>query len=292
MPVTQAQNIASPLNRTARANTAARSASQSAARAVRTVVVASGKGGVGKTQLAVNLAITLGTRGRHVLLVDANPGLGNADVALNIKPEYGLDQLVKGKVPVEEIMSKGPANVRLVAASRTGDDIAGLPPWQRERVARELAAAAAEGFDYVIIDTAAGAHAGEQWLTLLAPEVVIVTTAEPASLADAYAALKTRIAETNTSPDEPCGFSVLVNMANPLEASRAYRALAQTAQRFLKVVPAYLGHVPVDDSVGTASRRRLPFVLEYADCPAARAVWIIAASLEHGKTGIRSFTGR
>ena len=252
----------------------------------RTVAITAGKGGVGKTQIAANLAVALAALRRRVLLVDGNANAGSAEMALGISPEFDLDSVITGEKNVEEIICKGPAGIGFVRAFRNREGQRGrsgsaaaaagsasLPPWQRERLARQFAASAAE-YDFVVLDVPAAAL--ESRLLPLEPaETIIVTTPEPAALADAYATVKTVVRR------EPAAqVKVLVNMAAGLaDAEAAYRAIASVARRFLGVAPGYAGYVPVDPAVLRACRRRAAFVREYGGEPAAAALRALAWAL-------------
>ena len=257
----------------------------------RTVAITAGKGGVGTTQIAANLAVALAALRRRVLLVDGNANAGSAEMALGISPEFDLDSVISGEKNVEEIICKGPAGIGFVRAFRNREGQRGrsgsaaaaagsasLPPWQRERLARQFAASAAE-YDFVVLDVPASAL--ESRLLPLEPaETIIVTTPEPAALADAYATVKTVVRR------EPAAHvKVLVNMAAGLaEAEAAYRAIASVARRFLGVAPGYAGYVPVDPAVLKACRRRGAFVREYGGEPAAAALRALASALCRAET--------
>ena len=238
--------------------------------APRVLVFCGGKGGVGKTQLAANLAVALAAR-HHVLLLTADlcfaaPGCFHANTTLEL--------IASGERTIDETMHKGPAGIDMLPAIETPLLLAHLPPWQQERLARQISAAAAQR-DFALIDCPA-----ETLPAIAAAEAVVVSTPEAASLAGAYAQVK-RLAQT-----APCTtISLLLNgVEDASEAASTFRKLTQTARRFLGITPACLGWVPSDHSVAKAARRRVPFVVEYADRPAAAALKAIAARLSSAQS--------
>jgi len=238
--------------------------------AARKIVFAGAKGGVGTTQIAANLAAELGLKRNRVLFVDA--GRGNAKVVLGIDPEFDLRHLASGEKSIEEIICEGPGGIGVVPAYVDREQAGVLAPWQRERLLRGLAAAAA-AYDFVLCD--AGAWPPLAGAALDPAEVIVVTTPEPASVAGAYATVK-ELARLNSLTR----VQVVVNMAeDSAVAARAFQAIAHVARRFLGSAPAYLGWVPADVSVTLACKRRVPFVIEYPDRPAAAAVEIMASKL-------------
>jgi len=239
----------------------------------RAIIVAGGKGGVGKTQIAVNLAVALGLKRRSVLLVDGNLDMGGVDLALGMEMGLNLGHAARGERTVEEIVFAGPADIGVVAAPRGEEECAALAPWQRERLARELAAAAA-GCDFLIIDSAAGA-APAAFDLAHRPEVIAVATPDPAAVADAYATAK-HAARCDPRAD----VQVVVNFAaDALEVRRAWHAIAEVAGKFLERLPGFLGHVPQDPLVMRAGRRQEVLVVKYPESPAAEAIAAIAARL-------------
>ena len=249
-------------------------AGQEAERATRRIMFAGGKGGVGTTQIAANLAVALGLKHSRVLFVDATPGIVNTEVILGINLTFDLRHVVTGEKSIEEIICRGPGGIGILPVRRNWEPNAAFAPWQRERLSRGMAAATA-AFDFVLVDAPAGIPAELPRAALDPAEVIIVTTVEPTSLAGAYATVKEL---ARLSPGKKAG--VIVNMASDRsEAARAFRAIAHVAGRFLGTVPGYLGWVPADVSVTDAGRRQTPFVVQSPDQPAAGAVEVIASRL-------------
>ena len=237
----------------------------------RVVVVAGGKGGVGKSNFSLNFSLALQERGRRVLLVDCDTGLGNLDVLLGLCPSRHLGHVLQGECALQEAMVPGPLGLRLLPAASglaasgrgTGADVQRLVA-----VLGEIAATC----DLCVLD--AGAGLGPQVRALLrrAGEILLVTTPEPPALADAYATLKV-IRGDNTRART----RLVVNMAEAArDAEVARQSVTAVAREFLGWTPGYLGFVPRDPLVGRAVRQQEPFLLRGAG-PAARAVRDLAA---------------
>jgi flagellar biosynthesis protein FlhG len=241
---------------------------------VRYLAVTSGKGGVGKSVVALNLAIALGRLGARVLLVDADLGLGAAAVLLGISPPRSLQELLTGECSVAEAAVPGPEGIILLAAAADGEADFWLRPDLRVEVAEELRAFEA-GFDYVVVDTGAGIPAATVDFVAAAGDVALIVTPEPTAIADAYAALKVFLA---------LGAGVrarlLVNMAeSPAEAADLHRRFAELVSRFLGAEIDNLGYIPLDRYVREAVRRQVPLVQGSPVPPAAAAIARIAGRL-------------
>ena len=257
--ITQAEGITKSESQVSRGESVARK-----------LVFMGGKGGVGATHIAVNLAVRLALKKNRVLCVDA--GVGEAKVVLGIDPRYDLQHVLSGERSIEDIISQGPGGIDVLQAHHDRGQAQGFAPWQRERLWRGLAAVAST-YDLVLADTVTGVLSG-----LPAPgpsEVVVVTTPEVASLAGACATIK------ELARQDPGGvIHVVVNMADDgPQAARAFKAIEIVAERFLGRAPTCLGWVPADGSVRRAGRRHVPFVIEYPDQPAAAAVEAMAMKL-------------
>ncbi|HUU70390.1 MAG TPA: AAA family ATPase [Planctomycetota bacterium] len=236
-----------------------------AAVAARTLAITGGSGGAGKTQIAVNLAAALAAMRHRVLLIDAHPNASNAALMLGVRTPLHLTDVASGRKSLADVAHEGLCGVTVAAAFAQPADLAHLPPWQRERLARGLAAAE---FDFIVIDAPLDA------LDILAEELepIIVCTPEPASLAGAYSVFK-QIARQRPGSRA----KLLANMADDEATERVYLAVAAISRRFLGTAPEYGGHVPADPAVEQACRRRAPFVVEFPDSPAGSAVRAIAA---------------
>lgn len=261
-----------------------------AAGAARVVAVTSGKGGVGKTNLVVNLGAVLAARGRQVALLDADFGLANLDILLNLSPARTLAHLVRGEARAEEVVLQVSPGFRVIPGASGVEALADLDPSQREALIAALAPLTA-GQDLVLVDTAAGIGRNVVDLCGAADQVVIVTNPEPTSLTDAYGLLKVLWAR---APDVPA--AVVVNsVASEAEGRAVHGKFDQVVGRFLHRSLPYLGPILRDDHVGRAARRQIPFTSAYPRCPASRCVGAIADALlgePADRARDRSFWGR
>ena len=231
------------------------------------VVFVSGKGGVGKTNLALNLGILLARRGRRTILVDADLGLANADILLNVSPLADFSDLSDYDRPLQDLLVHGPDGLRVLCGvsglTRHGGRIQ-LGGFDCRRAVRRLQ----HECDALLIDCSAGVTVPMEAFALASSLLVVVTTPEPTALADAYATLKLLCAR---------GFAgsvgVVVNMAYSRTKARGVAGrLSQTAGRFLGLTVDDLGHVASDRHVPMAVRRRVPVVVKYPHCAASRCI--------------------
>jgi flagellar biosynthesis protein FlhG len=234
-----------------------------------TLAVTSGKGGVGKTNVAVNLCACLSARGVKVTLVDTDPGLANADLLLGVQGRFDLGHFVSGQRELGEIAVDSPAGVSLVA----GGSGRGSAEWSEFDRRRLVAALPQLGGDLVVLDCGGGIGRSVMGLACRADEVLVVTTPEPTALADGYATVKTLINEGYTSR-----IRVLVNMVDSRgEAKSALGRLGAVVDKFLNFTVADAGYLLHDTHVELAVRQRTPFVVRYPKCSASLCMKAVAA---------------
>ncbi|HWB78015.1 MAG TPA: MinD/ParA family protein [Nannocystaceae bacterium] len=238
------------------------------------IAITSGKGGVGKTNISVNLALALGKRGARVLAIDADLGLANMDIVMGLAPAYTTADLVRGDATIDDVILQGPDNVWLLPGASGQYDLADLGDAQR----RELFAAVDEldaRFDAIVVDTGAGIGSNAVGFAAAAKDIVLVVTPEPTSVADAYGMLKvlcTRCAVRRVR--------VLANqVSSPAEGEQVFRRLLALAERFLNLGLDYLGAVPKDPAIGRAVMRGEPVITAYPRCPASLAIGNLADTL-------------
>jgi flagellar biosynthesis protein FlhG len=241
-----------------------------------TIAITSGKGGVGKTNLAVNLAATLAGMRRKVMLLDADLGLANADILCNVQPRFNLAHVVAGQRGLAEVVAPVPAGFSLIPGASGLAKMADLAEADRKRIVAELDSVS-DSADALIIDTGAGIGRNVLSFTSTADHVVIVTTPEPTAITDAYAVMKVLVR---------CGtagkISVMVNMVrNRDEALQVHERISSVARQFLKTDVAFSGYVVSDTAVQQAVRKRSPFVLQYPNSAAAQCVEAWANRMDH-----------
>ncbi|MCG8590523.1 MAG: AAA family ATPase [Proteobacteria bacterium] len=258
------QDQASGLRRTARTRTPADRG--------RVVAVASGKGGVGKTNLAANLAIAASAQRARVLLVDADLGLANVDVLLGLKPERHIGDVLSGRYPIRDALTRGPRGVDLLAST------SGLRPESQWPGAARLLDALSEiqdQYDLVLVDAGAGVAAHVVELAAACGRVLVVLTSDPTSLADAYALLKLVWQVEPAAEAE-----VLVNAARSEgEGRRAFGHLRDLAARFLGRELLLRGVLPLDARLERAARLQRAVVEAFPTAASSRRLTALAHEL-------------
>jgi flagellar biosynthesis protein FlhG len=237
-----------------------------APRAVKVIAVTSGKGGVGKTNVSVNLSVALAEEGRRVMLMDADLGLANVDVLLGLQPRANLSHVLDGDAGLEEILVEGPAGIRIVPAASGVARMADLAPAEHVGIIRAFSELR-DPLDVLVVDTAAGLHDSVMSFCRAVQEVLVVVCDEPASVTDAYALIKV------LNRDHGVGrMRVLANMVRaPHEGRQLFEKLAAVCNRFLDVTLDYAGAVPHDDYLRKAVQRQQAVTIAYPASPAGRA---------------------
>jgi len=243
----------------------------------RVLAVTSGKGGVGKTSVAVNLAIACARLGRRVTLVDFDLGLANVDVMMGIEPVYNLSHVVMGKRKVKDVTVDA-EGIRVVPGASGLWELANLGETAREELIRSLQTLEQDA-ELLIIDTGAGISRNVVRAAAAADEVLVLSTPEPTSIMDAYATVKMISREPGHGR-----MRVIVNMAEGREeAERVSRTLADVSRQFLSVQVDRLGYIPRDEHVGAAVRKRIPFGVLFPNAPASVAVRGLGRMIVNGR---------
>ncbi|MFH0918886.1 MAG: MinD/ParA family protein [Fibrobacterota bacterium] len=231
-----------------------------------TVAVTSGKGGVGKTNFSINLALLLAKAGKKVILFDADLGLANVNILFGINPRYTLLDVVEGRIPLEEVLVSGPCGLSIVPAGSGMEKMANLDSVTLLTLMKDLARLE-QACDYLIFDTGAGISRTVRAFVSAAQKQIVVVTPEPSSLADAYATIKLIVGTGGRD------IHIVSNMVkSDREGEEVFRKIALLTRRFLRRSPFWLGALPLDKSVGLAVLRQSPVALSEPNSPFARAL--------------------
>ena len=238
--------------------------------------ITSGKGGVGKTNIAVNLACCLARAKKRVLLLDADLGLANVDVIMGITPNYNLFHLLNESMPLEKILHPTEYGFNILPAASGVSDMLALNPGQKANLLESMDSLEEE-IDYLIVDTGAGINDNVLYFNLAAQQRVVVLTPEPTSLTDAYAVIKVMRLSHQVNH-----FKVLVNMAqDEKSAKEVYTRLYKACDHFLSGVSLdYLGYVPRDPAVRTSVLEQKPFCVAAPSSPASLALNNVARAIQ------------
>jgi len=258
----------------------------------RVVAITSGKGGVGKTSLSINLGLALAQRKQKVAILDADLGLANVDIAMGLLPKYNLAHVIRGERTLEEIIIEGPFGISVIASGSGVSELANLSDDKRDILLSSLAGLKRR-YDFLIIDTSAGLGRNVLGFVLAADEVLVVTTPEPTSFIDAYSMIKVVLQE---NPD--ARVKLVINMVrDEAEAREVGDRLVLLANRFLGATVTPEAFIVRDPSVGEAVREQTPLLMLYPNCAAAKCIHSLAAKLASGraagaKSDLRGFFSR
>ena len=242
---------------------------------VKVVAVCSGKGGVGKTNVATNIAVALGSARRNVYLLDADVSLANVDVLLGLQPRFNLSHVVRGESDLASTILSGPNNIRIVPASSGSFCMTNLAPALQAGIVQAFSELN-EQPDVLIVDTAAGISPIVARFVQAAQHPIVVVCDEPASLTDAYALIKV-FSQNYEIPR----FHVVTNQSATKAAGRKlFNKLARVTDAYLDVVIRHLGDVPRDDYLIKAVREQRAVVEAYPKSEAGLAFLQVAANID------------
>jgi flagellar biosynthesis protein FlhG len=243
----------------------------------RTIAITSGKGGVGKSNIALNLGILLSAAGNRVALIDADLGLANLDVLMDVNVRANLSHVVNGQKRLEEVILDLPCGVQLVPGASGLAKLAHLSEFQRAQLVQELSALESDN-DVIIIDTGAGIGPDMLQFTSGADRTIVVTAPEPTAITDAYAVIKVLSQRGYRG-----SIGLLVNFATDrMEARSTFQRISTVARQFLGAKVLDAGYVLNDPKVRDSVRRRQPFVLAHPRCAASRCLAALATKLCSG----------
>ena len=242
---------------------------------IQVIAVTGGKGGVGKSNVSVNLSLALAQMQRRVMLLDADLGLANIDVLLGIRANKTIADVLSGECDLRDILVNGPGGVRIVPAASGVQRMAALTPQQHGALIQAFSSLG-DQLDVLVIDTAAGISDTVVSFVTAAQEIIVVVCDEPSSITDAYALIKLLNKEYQVHR-----VRVIANMVHSVkEGQLLFNKLRQVCERFLEITMQYTGAIPADDNVRKAVQKQKP-VLEYAPrCKAALAFKQIANKVQ------------
>jgi len=278
---------------TDQADALCRLAGEQSRKPTRVITVTSGKGGVGKSSIALNMAIAMNRRGRRVLLFDTDFGFSNIDVMLGVRTRHNLMDVVKGNLDIREVIERGYEGVQFISGGSGVYELTQLDGSHLMRIVNTLKDLE-DVADTIIFDTGAGVSDNMLRLICASHETLLVTTPEPTAVVDAYALIKI-IGERRKS----ARLNLIVNKAgNPSEAAAVMDGLVRIAEKNVGVIVNKLGFVTRDPSMQRAIHMQVPILVSYPRCTASVNIGNLAASLietpeiEHERYGIRGFFNR
>ena len=247
------------------------------------IAVTSGKGGVGKSNLAAGLAILLSASGVKVALVDVDLGMGNLDVLLGVTGGPTLNDVLAGRKSIGDVLQALPCGVDLATGSSASSSANVLDP-QRRRSLLEGLQAVRDQHDLVILDCGSGLGREVTDFCEIADQVLVTTTPEPTALTDAYGMIKALVVSGYAGR-----ISILVNFAaDRNEAKQTYARIASVANQFLGRAVYDAGYVLEDPKIPAAVRKREPFVLAFPNCPATRCLTALAVKIRPREVSAKS----
>lgn len=242
---------------------------------VRVIAVASGKGGVGKTNLSVNLGIAFCKLGRKVALLDADMGLANVDILLGLHPEFNLTHVLSGEKTLDEIVVEGPQGLKVIPASSGVQHMAEMGTLEQAGIINAFSEFQEE-IDLLLVDTAAGIHGGVINFARACQEVLIVVCDEPTSLTDAYALIKLLNRDHGLSR-----FHIITNMVESLQHGKMlYQKLCKVTDQYLDVALYFTGAVPFDPSLRKSVQKQQAVLESAPNSHAAVAIKNLANKID------------
>lgn len=247
---------------------------------VRSISVLSGKGGVGKSNLAVNTSIALAEMGFRVAVLDADLGLASIDILFGVMPKYNLSHVFKGEKELSEIMFEAGENVYLIPGGAGLQELADLDEQRQQWMIGRLGLLE-DDIDILVLDAGAGMHKNVMSFALSTDMSILVTTPEPTAIRDAYSIIKSLCHMTDGAVE----IGLVVNMAaDTREGAQVAERIMSAADQFLRYKVDYLGCVPWDPKIRDAVRRRRPLLLDDGDAPSAKSFRSIAARIADEET--------
>jgi len=250
------------------------------------IAITSGKGGVGKTNVVGNLAIACQRMGKRVLIFDADLGLANIDIIFGINPKHNIEDVIKGKKELSQIIVKGPEDVAIIPASSGVQELAHLTEGQKINLLNEFDILN-NMFDVLLVDTGAGISSNVIYFNLAAEERMVVVSPEPTSITDAYALIKVMFYQHGIN-----NFFLLLNMVKDEKESKSvYNNLSKVVSRFMRGISLdYVGFIPWDSLLQKSVTKREPVICCYPESSSSNSFTKLANHLL-GQTDRRPIDG-
>ena len=238
------------------------------------ITITSGKGGVGKSNIVVNLAITLQKMGKKVLIFDADIGMGNDDVLMGCFPRYSVFDIIFNDKNIEEVIIDGPMGIKLLPGGSALSRVEDLTDIQRQKFLNQLESI--QGFDYILMDTGAGINKSILAFISCSDELLIVTTPEPTSLTDAYSLIKA-INKFEIKKEA----KIIVNRVIEIQdGTITFSKLKNAANKFLDIDLEFLGMITEDTKLIKSVRKQVPVCIEYPKAESTKDIEDIAKKIE------------
>ncbi|NLW40883.1 MAG: MinD/ParA family protein [Tissierellia bacterium] len=266
--------------------------SRAANKKAKVLAITSGKGGVGKTNFAINLAISIKRLGHKVLVLDADLGLANVEILTGTNAKYTILDLILGRKSINEIINTGPEEIKLISGGSGLEELSVMDDENIIRLIEELERLESS-IDFIIIDTGAGISDLVTKFVMAADEVIIVTTPDPTSIMDAYTMIKTLINNGYESK-----LNVVTNMVNnKKEAITTFNKLNMAANNFLKTELNFLGFLERSNLVSRAVKEQIPFILSNPRSTISKRINFMALKFVEPNNGVKmdkkdSFTSK
>ena len=244
----------------------------------RVIAVTSGKGGVGKTSISVNLAIELSERGKKVVIFDADFGLANVEVMLGIRPKYNLLDLIHNEKSIEEIITTGPKGIGFISGGSGVSELAALDNESIKILISGLAKLD-KMYDVVIIDTGAGITDAVMEFVMVSPEVLLVVTPEPTSITDAYSLLKVLRRNEKFNPIYKTIRVISNRVENDAEGIEIFEKINTVSSKCLNTKLEYLGSIIQDKNASRAIIEQKPVVMAYPTTSSSKCISVLADKL-------------
>ena len=248
----------------------------------RVIAVTSGKGGVGKTNLVGNMAVTLSRMGKRVVIIDADVGLANVDIIFNLRPEYNIRHIINAEKTLSQVMVTSNHGIKILPGGSGFADLTQLNEGEKLNLLSEFEILSDQA-DIIFVDTGAGISSNVLYFNSACDECIVIATREPTSITDAYAMIKVLSGDYGTKY-----FKLIVNMVDSAaQAKKVYASLSAALDKYLNnVVLEYIGHIPFDKQLQTAVQQRGLIMDSFPDAMAAKAIENIALNL--GNTPART----